>query len=86
MDVDLAPILVTLKLALCPSVTVASAGCAVMPGAARLTVSAASALVTLPAPLLTTTLYSVPSSAAAAVKRYAAAVVPEMFAPFLRHW
>jgi len=48
---------VTVKVALCPAVTVSLAGCAVIEGgtAAGLTVSVAVLLVTLPAELVTTT-------------------------------
>ena len=59
------PPAVTLKVAVCPTVTVALTGCAVMLGAtaAVVTVSVAALLVTLPALLLTTTLNCAPLSA-----------------------
>jgi len=60
------PVAVTLNVAVCPTVTVWFAGCAVIVGAtaAALTVSVTIALVTLPAELLTTTSNFAPLSPA----------------------
>ena len=68
--------------------TVTLAGGVVMPGGtgAGVTVSVAAALVTVPAPLVTTTSNCAPLSArAVGSSTYAALVAPAMLAPLRRH-
>ena len=82
------PVALTLKVAVCPAVTVWVAGCVVMDGAtaAAFTVKIALPLVALPAELVITTEKVDPLSAVVvAGVVYELDVAPVMFAPFFRH-
>ena len=80
-----APDAVTLKVAVCPAVTVLLAGWDEMFGG-TLTVSVAARLVTLPTLLETVTVNCAPlSEAVVAAVLYAAEVAPPMGVPFLLH-
>ena len=74
-----------------PVTTVCADGCRLNAGGERATpgctVSTASALVTEPAALVTTTLYRAPESATVNTSVYSHGLVaPAIAAPFLRHW
>jgi hypothetical protein len=78
----------TLKVAVCPAVTVWLAGCVVNDGAtvAALTVSVALLLVALPATFVTTTLNNAPlSEMVVAGVVYEVEVAPLMFTPLFLH-
>src|SRR5258707_3137279 len=81
------PVATTVKLAVCPAVTVWLTGCAVIVGAtaAAFTVSAAAALVTVPAVLLTTTAKLAPLSEVVTGVVELAAVAPAMVTTVLCH-
>jgi hypothetical protein len=82
------PVARTLKVAVCPTVTVWFAGCVVIDGATLLafTVRVALLLVVLPAELVTTTENMEPLSAeVVAGVVYELAVAPVIFAPFFFH-
>ena len=82
------PLAVTLKLAVCPAVTVWPAGCEVIDGAtaAGFTVKVALLLVTLPAELVTTTEKVDPLSVVVvAGVVYELEVAPVIFVPFFLH-
>src|SRR5260370_1018546 len=80
------PVATTVNVAVCPAVTVWLAGCVVIVGAtgAGFTVSVAAALVTVPAPLLTTTvncspLCDVAVAGVVCVAEFAAPLIGEPF-------
>jgi hypothetical protein len=80
------PAAVTEKVAVCPAITVAAAGCVVMDGG-PLTVRIAAVLVTLPVVLVTVTVKDEPlSDATAAGVVYEAEVAPLIAVPFFFHW
>ncbi len=77
---------VTAKEADCPSATERACGCAVMTGAAELTVSVAFALVVEPTEFVSTALNTAPlSMSIVGLIEYVAAVAPTMFVPLRRH-